>query len=92
MYLPISYSKDDFYPALIHEIVKFTDFNWFQPFVTLRNDSLAQHLLKSAMGLYINDGKYRYEKASLKLKEFFILLAEEISVQNSPKEQLKKYF
>jgi AraC-like DNA-binding protein/mannose-6-phosphate isomerase-like protein (cupin superfamily) len=85
-YVPIYYNIDDFKFSNINEIIEFTNFRGFPPYVRLKNKILAENMLRSAVDLYNSNQKFSQEKASLKLKEFFIHVADE-SEEHIPSKQ-----
>lgn len=84
-YLPVAYSKDDFDANCINEIIEFDNFKGFDPHIKLKNYSLTENILQTAERYFSYGTKYSEEKASAKLKEFFILVAEESVMQISNK-------
>ena len=81
LYILASYNKQSFNESAIREIIEFTDFKGFAPHTIICNRFSAENILKSVESAYNNSERYGEAKASAKLKEFFILLAEESNQQ-----------
>jgi AraC-like DNA-binding protein len=89
-YLLVPYNSMSFDEKHINEIIEFTDTEGFPPYIRLNNCMAAEEILKTAEKYFQCDGIYGKEKASAKLKEFFILLAEELITKTSNKKHHTK--
>lgn len=93
-YIPMHYNPNDFNASFIHEKIVFTDFPGFSAFTKIKNQQLAESLLRQIVHCFIYGGKYSDVKSSVKLKELLILLVEAIdeSDTRTPREEIKSHF
>jgi len=80
-YILMPYSESNFNEKYINEIIEFIDIEGFPPYIGINNRQFAEIILKTAEKYFLYGGKYGEEKASAKLKEFFIFLQDELLIK-----------
>lgn len=82
-YFPIFYNKDTFSDNMINEVIEFTNFKGFSPYIKVKNPVIIEALLRQAEKYFLEGSRYCEEKASATIKAFFIQLADE-SILHTP--------